>query len=43
MPYFDLFYQLVAVVLILQQAAQAPGHAIAPEQGPVVHALRCGA
>jgi probable O-glycosylation ligase (exosortase A-associated) len=29
MPYFDLFYQLVAVVVILQQAAQAPGSEIA--------------
>jgi O-antigen ligase len=32
MPYFDLFYQVVAVVVILQQAAQAPGSEIAAPQ-----------
>jgi probable O-glycosylation ligase (exosortase A-associated) len=39
MPYFDLFYQLVAVVVILQQAAQAPGSEIAAPQAPLLAAL----
>jgi hypothetical protein len=39
MPYFDLFYQLVAVVVILQQASQAPGTAIATVEEPLLPAL----
>jgi probable O-glycosylation ligase (exosortase A-associated) len=39
MPYFDLFYQLVAVAVILQQAARAPGNAIATPQPPLLAAL----
>jgi probable O-glycosylation ligase (exosortase A-associated) len=39
MPYFDLFYQLVAVVVILQRAAQAPGDVIAEPQEPLLRAL----
>jgi probable O-glycosylation ligase (exosortase A-associated) len=40
MPYFDLFYQLVAVVVILQRAAQAPAPVIAEPQAPLLRALR---
>jgi probable O-glycosylation ligase (exosortase A-associated) len=36
MPYFDLFYQLVAVVVILQRAAQAPGPEIAVPEEPLL-------
>jgi probable O-glycosylation ligase (exosortase A-associated) len=39
MPYFDLFYQLVAVVLILQVAALAPGSVIAAPQDPLWRAV----
>jgi probable O-glycosylation ligase (exosortase A-associated) len=39
MPYFDLFYQLVAVVVILQRAAQAPGSVIAEPEEPLLRAL----
>jgi hypothetical protein len=39
MRYFELFYQLVAVVVILQPAAQAPGHVIAEPQEPLLRAL----
>jgi putative inorganic carbon (hco3(-)) transporter len=39
MPYFDLFYQLVAVVVILQQAAQAPGNVIAEPEEPLLRAV----
>ncbi|MDX2165625.1 MAG: putative O-glycosylation ligase, exosortase A system-associated [Deltaproteobacteria bacterium] len=36
MPYFDLFYQLAAVGLILQQAARAPGLEIAAPCAPLL-------
>jgi probable O-glycosylation ligase (exosortase A-associated) len=36
MPYFDLFYQLAAAVLILQQAALAPGIEIAAPRAPLL-------
>src|SRR5579862_7263149 len=39
MPYFDLFYDLVAAVVILQRASQAPGHAIAQPEEPLLPAL----
>ena len=39
LPYFDLFYQLVAVVVILQKAAQAPGPVIAEPEAPLLPAL----
>jgi probable O-glycosylation ligase (exosortase A-associated) len=39
MPYFDLFYQLVAVVVILQRAAEAPGIVIAEPEEPLLRAL----
>jgi probable O-glycosylation ligase (exosortase A-associated) len=43
MSYFDLFYQLVAVVLILQKAAGAKGSEIAEPQEPLLQALRARA
>jgi putative inorganic carbon (HCO3(-)) transporter len=36
MPYFDLFYQLAAAVLILQLAARAPGLEIGAPQRPLL-------
>jgi probable O-glycosylation ligase (exosortase A-associated) len=39
LPYFDLFYDLVAVVVILQRAAQARGPVIAEAEDPLLHAL----
>ncbi len=39
LPYFDLFYQLVAVVVILQKAARAPGTVIAEPDGSLLRAL----
>jgi probable O-glycosylation ligase (exosortase A-associated) len=39
LPYFDLFYDLAAVVLILQRAAQAPGPVIAEPQESLLRAL----
>lgn len=38
MPYFDLFYQLVAAIVILQQLAQAPGGEVATQE-PLLAAL----
>jgi len=39
MPYFDLFYQLVAVIVILHKAAQAPGNVIAEPEQPLLGAV----
>jgi probable O-glycosylation ligase (exosortase A-associated) len=36
MPYFDLFYQLVAIVVILRKAALAPGTTIAEPEAPLL-------
>jgi len=36
MPYFDLFYQLVAIVVVLHQAALAPGAVIATPAAPLL-------